>query len=78
MNLEKAVNLVYPDAIPNEDFVVVDEGRGAEIKNWNYHKPFPSQNELESAWKASQDAPEELTLAERLEALEKAVAELRR
>jgi hypothetical protein len=50
MNMEKVILKIYPDIVPNVDFFVIDEGNGAEIRQWTYTQPIPTDEQLETAW----------------------------
>lgn len=75
MILEKAILQIYPDAVPNVDFYVVDDGdgKGPEIKNWEYSGTIPTYEQLQSAWLEYQNAPKPPLLDERIKQLEDAV-----
>jgi hypothetical protein len=50
MILEKAILKLYPDAVPNKDFLVVDDGNGPEIRNWKRKEPIPTLDQLQNVW----------------------------
>ncbi|KAA6482263.1 hypothetical protein DX928_03930 [Bacillus swezeyi] len=54
MILYDAIMWAYPDAIPNKDFVLRNDGDGTYIERWNLRAPIPTEEELQMWWKASQ------------------------
>ncbi|MEK3819691.1 XkdW family protein [Cytobacillus sp. FSL W8-0315] len=71
MILEKAILKIYPDAVPNRDFLIMDSGSGPEIKHWKYNKPIPTKTQLQTAWEKVLADPKELSPIERLEQQQK-------
>lgn len=67
MIIEKAILELFPDAVPNQDFYVVNDGDGPVIRNWEYPAPVPTESELQTAWEKVQNKPKELTPLEKLE-----------
>jgi hypothetical protein len=50
MNIAFAIMHLFPDAEPMKDFVVMDEGNGQFISEWNIDAPIPTEEELQKAW----------------------------
>jgi len=63
MNIALAMMRIFPNANPLNDFEVVDEGEGPEIRKWNVKDdqgnpvPQPTEAQLLAAWKAYQENP---------------------
>lgn len=54
MILYDAIMWAYPNAIPNKDFVLRNDGDGPYIEQWNLRAPIPTKEELQMWWKESQ------------------------
>lgn len=52
MNMFKAVRYLFPEAIPNIDFLIKDDGDGPEIGMWRIEAQQPTEQELMVAWDA--------------------------
>jgi hypothetical protein len=65
--LEKVILKIYPDAKPSQDFFIMDDGNGPEIRNWKYGQPIPSVEELEAAWAEIEAIPPQLSAVEQLQ-----------
>lgn len=60
MNISQAIMQLYPNAVPNVDFIVQDDsnGNGPYITQWNVKGadgndvPQPTEEELQAAWDA--------------------------
>lgn len=50
MDLSRVLFYLYPNANPNEDYAIQDDGEGIYIVQWNLDSPLPTQQELEDAW----------------------------
>ncbi|NJJ37812.1 XkdW family protein [Paenibacillus apii] len=76
MNISKAIQHLYPDVDVMKDFEVWDnaDGNGPYIAVWNLKGPQPTEEELQAAWEAYQQAeankPPVETDAERMSQLE--------
>lgn len=55
MNYAEAILHIYPEAVILEDFEVNDNNGEITIK-WNYSQPQPTEEELQTAYTASQAA----------------------
>lgn len=77
MILEKAILNIYPDAVPNQDFLIMDDGNGPEIRQWKYNGPIPTENELQMAWGNVQVEPVELSpIEKKLELMQQAIDDI--
>lgn len=56
MNIVNKLNIIYPGILDNYNidnnppFIIQDDsdGKGAYIKEWNYHLPEPTKEELDA------------------------------
>lgn len=52
MQLSDKIRTIYPELDPfcfiNRTIVLKDDGNGAYIAEWNYHKPQPTQEQLDA------------------------------
>tara|TARA_R110000824_G_scaffold264984_1_gene453832 strand:- start:823 stop:1119 length:297 start_codon:yes stop_codon:yes gene_type:complete len=48
----RSKGLQYLGFVPDKDFVLQDNGNGAEIRDWNSSAPVPSEAEIEAAYTA--------------------------
>ncbi|WP_170169227.1 XkdW family protein [Mesobacillus subterraneus] len=84
MNKEKAILKIYPEAVPNVDFIITADPETLEttIHTWKYDKPKPTDSQLQAAWDDLQANPPvkpkslEEQIKARLEALELATITL--
>ncbi|MCY8341122.1 XkdW family protein [Bacillus haynesii] len=53
MILYDAIMWAYPDATPNKDFVLRNDGNGPYIEEWNLRAPIPKKEELQLWWEES-------------------------
>jgi hypothetical protein len=50
MNYTIAIEHLFPNCNINKDFLIVDDGSGAYIKEWNRMEAQPSEDELQKAY----------------------------
>jgi len=50
MNISQAIIGFYPEIDPLVDFIVQDDGEGQYLKEWNYSKPRPTDEQMETGW----------------------------
>jgi hypothetical protein len=74
--LEKVILYIYPMAIPNQDFYIMDDGNGPEIRHWKYNGPVPTIEQLQAAWNEIEVTPPQQSLEEKLVQMEQDVADL--
>lgn len=56
MNLTKSIQVLFPSAVPGQDFVVSKPVDGpAVISSWTLDAPQPSTEALEAAWEEVQE-----------------------
>lgn len=75
MILYYAINQIYPDARPDVDYVLKDEGLGENIIKWNYSSPQPTESQLQEAWGQCKDNLPQPPISE-IEQLKKQQADL--
>ncbi|PUA40771.1 hypothetical protein C8Z91_02785 [Paenibacillus elgii] len=62
MNIKKAILHMYPEAKPDQDFIVFDDGEGPYIAKWDVRDaqhqivPKPSKEQLEMAYQTAVNA----------------------
>ena len=49
-HIAKVLQKLFPESIPNVDFVLQDDsdGRGPYIREWNIEAPQPSESEIDA------------------------------
>ncbi|MFP7345991.1 XkdW family protein [Bacillus safensis] len=57
MILYEAIKYKYPDADPQKDFELRNDGAGTYIEEWNLDVPKPTKEELKKWWEESQANP---------------------
>lgn len=57
MELGKVLLVKYPQLKPNADYVVIDNGSGAFIKEWKANSPKPTDSELQTMYADMQTNP---------------------
>ncbi|UYO34977.1 XkdW family protein [Bacillus zhangzhouensis] len=57
MILYEAIKYKYPDADPQKDFELRNDGAGSYIDEWYLDVPKPTHEELKKWWKESQANP---------------------
>jgi|Deesub1362A_J573_1020465.scaffolds.fasta_scaffold00740_9 hypothetical protein len=50
MNIAQCLMYLFPDAVPDRDYIVQDDGQGQYIAEWDLPDPQPTQAELEAVW----------------------------
>lgn len=50
MDLTATIKKIYPDTVENRDFVIMDNGEGPFIAEWNLVDPQPTEDQLAAAW----------------------------
>ncbi|HCO81280.1 MULTISPECIES: XkdW family protein [Bacillus] len=58
MILYEAIKYKYPDADPQKDFELRNDGDGSYINEWHLDVPKPTAEELKEWWEASQINPQ--------------------
>ena len=58
MNIAITLQYLFPDSIPRVDCLVVDDGSGQRIAEWNLVDPQPSSEQLNAAWLAANSSNE--------------------
>ena len=82
MNISEAILHLFPNAEPIKDFLVMDNGAGQFIAQWNLSKAKPSNQELQAAWEEynahpPQEPPSEIELLkQRQEIIQQALDDL--
>ncbi|MDQ0269924.1 XkdW family protein [Cytobacillus purgationiresistens] len=70
MNFDAAIRRLYPDAVPNVDYVITADVEGRQsIAHWDYNDvPLPTLEDIQTAWEEVLDNPpkDPLTPAEEL------------
>jgi hypothetical protein len=54
MNLYLVIKTLYPNSKPFKDYVLMDNGQGPFIYEWNLPDTQPTQEELEAYWNGHQ------------------------
>ena len=52
MNIAITLQHLFPDSTPRVDWLVVDDGSGQRIAEWNLADPQPTSEQLNVAWSA--------------------------
>lgn len=50
MDTGEALAVLYPNAIPDQDYILMDNGSGVQITEWNLGGSPPTQAQLEAAY----------------------------
>lgn len=50
MNISRAIQYLFPQAVIREDFLVGDDGEGPYLAVWNLPQSRPSEKQLTEAW----------------------------
>ena len=50
MNIAITLQHLFPDSTPRVDWLVVDDGSGQRIAEWNLADPQPTPEQLNTAW----------------------------
>ena len=58
MNIAITLQHLFPDSTPRVDWLVVDDGSGPVIAEWNLPETQPTQTQLNAAWSAANSANE--------------------
>ena len=58
MNIAITLQHLFPDSTPRVDWLVVDDGGGQRIAEWNLGDPQPTSEQLSAAWSAANSANE--------------------
>ena len=53
MNIAITLQHLFPDSTPRVDWLVVDDGSGPVIAEWNLPETQPTQTQLNAAWSAA-------------------------
>ena len=53
IDIKRCVQELFPNAVDEFDFEVMDDGNGPRVTQWNLPDPQPTQEELEAAWSAT-------------------------
>jgi hypothetical protein len=78
-SLALAIVKIYPDLVPDKDFVVMNDNLGQWISEWNAtDKPKPTDAELDTAWNEYvANPPEEpLTVLDQIKLIQAALDDL--
>lgn len=76
MNIGMVLEAMFPEAVPNKDYVVMDIGEGPFIESWNIETSSqPSNEELMRVWEQIKMNPVEKPL-DPIEQLQKDQADL--
>ena len=58
MNIAITLQHLFPDSTPRVDWLVVDDGSGQRISEWNLADPQPTHEQLNAVWAAANSANE--------------------
>ena len=58
MNIAITLQHLFPDSTPRVDWLVVDDGSGPVIAEWNLPDTQPTQTQLNAAWSAANSSNE--------------------
>ena len=58
MNIAITLQHLFPDSVPRVDWLVVDDGSGQRIAEWNLPDAQPTNEQLNTAWTDANSAHE--------------------